>query len=302
MAFAVDSDRLARSPCRGIRLPAVEPRQVRVITAEELAGLADAMGPDFSLMGWLGAVLGLRWGEVAGLRVGCLDLPRRTLAVVEQVTRGRGGVPVLSAPKSAAGRRMLTMPDALVAMVVAHLARRRLTATDLGALLFCNTKGGPLDYSKWRRRVWLPACGVAGLAGLGFHDLRRANATAMVRARVDLKTAQTRLGHSDPRLTLAIYAQATTEGDEEAAERLGERLMGGTEGPAARGMDAGCSRTAPNRNTRRIPSDQQRCESGRRDSNPRPQRPERCALTKLRYFPEGGMLSDPNGTATGSGR
>jgi hypothetical protein len=28
--------------------------------------------------------------------------------------------------------------------------------------------------------------------------------------------------------------------------------------------------------------------SGRRDSNPRPQRPERCALTKLRYFPSGG--------------
>ena len=28
--------------------------------------------------------------------------------------------------------------------------------------------------------------------------------------------------------------------------------------------------------------------SGRGDLNPRPQRPERCALTKLRYFPEGG--------------
>jgi len=37
---------------------------------------------------------------------------------------------------------------------------------------------------------------------------------------VDLKTAQTRLGHSDPRLTLAVYAQATTEGDRVAAERL----------------------------------------------------------------------------------
>jgi hypothetical protein len=33
-------------------------------------------------------------------------------------------------------------------------------------------------------------------------------------------------------------------------------------------------------------------ESGRGDLNPRPQRPERCALTKLRYFP----LSQPNGT------
>ncbi len=75
MAFAVDSDRLARSPCRGVRLPAVEPRQVRVINAEELAALADAMGPGFSLMGWLGAVLGLRWGEVAGLRVAVSSCP-----------------------------------------------------------------------------------------------------------------------------------------------------------------------------------------------------------------------------------
>ena len=30
--------------------------------------------------------------------------------------------------------------------------------------------------------------------------------------------------------------------------------------------------------------------SGRRDLNPRPQRPERCALTKLRYFPVDRLL------------
>ena len=29
----------------------------------------------------------------------------------------------------------------------------------------------------------------------------------MVADRIDLKTAQARLGHSDPRLTLAVYAQ-----------------------------------------------------------------------------------------------
>ncbi len=34
--------------------------------------------------------------------------------------------------------------------------------------------------------------------------------------------------------------------------------------------------------------------SGRRDSNPRPQRPERCALTKLRYFPVRESLVDRN--------
>lgn len=62
----------------------------------------------------------------------------------------------------------------------------------------------------------------------GFHDLRRTNATAMVLDGVDVKTAQTRLGHSDPRLTLAIYAQATSQGDRAAAEKLGSRLMEST--------------------------------------------------------------------------
>jgi integrase len=43
---------------------------------------------------------------------------------------------------------------------------------------------------------------------------------------VDLKTAEARLGHSDPRLTLAVYAQATAEADKDAAERLGHRFFG----------------------------------------------------------------------------
>jgi hypothetical protein len=44
-------------------------------------------------------------------------------------------------------------------------------------------------------------------------DLRRASATALVTAGVDLKPIQTRLGHSDPHLSLAVCAQATTAAD-----------------------------------------------------------------------------------------
>ena len=44
-------------------------------------------------------------------------------------------------------------------------------------------------------------------------------------AGVDVKTVQARLGHSDPRLTLAVYAQATTEADRAAADLLGDRFM-----------------------------------------------------------------------------
>lgn len=42
---------------------------------------------------------------------------------------------------------------------------------------------------------------------------------------VDVKTAQSRLGHSDPRMTLAVYAQATTDADRRAAERVGEYFL-----------------------------------------------------------------------------
>ena len=226
--YAVESDLVLRSPCRGIRLPAVEPGATRIVGQGDLIRLANSMPEEFAPMVWLGAVLGLRWGEVAGLRVGRIDLLRRTVTVAEQVTRGIGGVGFVSPPKSAAGHRTLTIPVALTDLLSAHLAQRGLTGADADAFLFANADGGPLDYSNWRRRVWLPAAENADLTSVGFHDLRRTNATAMVLDGVDVKTAQARLGHSDPRLTLAIYAQATGEGDRSAAEKLGARLMPAT--------------------------------------------------------------------------
>ncbi len=231
--YAVDRELLLRSPTIGVRLPTVEAIERRIPTPEDVAALAETVGPDYEPMVWIGAVLGLRWGEVAGLRVGRLDFLRSTLLVAEQLTRGEAGRMVSSEPKSAAGRRTVTVPGWLMGRLGEHLARRGLTGADTDAFVFVTATGQPVRYSNWRRRVWNPAAAAVGLGnvtqnggrqrydGIGFHDLRRANATALVAEGVDIKTAQTRLGHSNPRLTLAIYAQATSEGDRAAAERLG---------------------------------------------------------------------------------
>lgn len=61
--------------------------------------------------------------------------------------------------------------------------------------------------------------------GLSFHDLRRANATGLVAEGVDVKTAQTMLGHSEARLTLDVYAQAVVKLGEAAAEAMGARFL-----------------------------------------------------------------------------
>jgi integrase len=224
--YAVDQDYIARSPCRNIKLPEPATLRRRVPTGAELASLADELGPSYGAMAYVGAVLGLRWGEVAGLRVGRVDFLRSTVTVTEQITRGERGVHAFGPPKSRAGKRTLAMPEGLTAMLAEHLARRGLSGADADELVFvAHHDDGPLRYDPWRRRVWQQACDRSGLAGLTFHDLRRTNATALVADGVDLKTAQTRLGHSDARLTLGLYAQATTDGDRAAADTLGRRFF-----------------------------------------------------------------------------
>lgn len=243
-SYAVAGDLLVRTPCRNVKLPAVAKQDRHQLTPDDVARVAEAVGPEYGAMVYLGAVLGLRWGEVAGLRVGRLDQLRGTLAVEEQIVRGEKGRPGVGPPKSAAGRRTLTMPKALVDILAEHLRRRGLTAADSTGYVFAASDGGPLDYTNWRRRVWIPATqkaelpGVAfkprrpdadpeepGVPDINFHDLRRAAATALVAGGVDVKTAQDRLGHSDSRLTLDLYAQVTTEADRAAAKVMGERFF-----------------------------------------------------------------------------
>jgi integrase len=87
-------------------------------------------------MVYLGA-FGLRWGEIAGLRVSRLDFLRYAISVDAQVTRGLHGRMIESDPKTRAGRRLsLAIPDWLLAMLVEGLAARGLVAGDDDAFVF----------------------------------------------------------------------------------------------------------------------------------------------------------------------
>jgi integrase len=223
MNYAEDSEIIARSPCRRIRLPQVSPRTAEILDAERLAELAGAMG-SYGPMAYLG-VFGLRWGEIAGLRVGRLDFLRQTIVIDHQVTRGLRGEMIEGDPKTKAGRRSsLALPDWLMAMLANVLTERGLTMGTPEAFVFVSPDGARLHYSNWRRRVWLPAREATGLLGLNFHDLKHTAGTALLEEGVNIKTAQERLGHANPRTTLEVYAQATQEADREAADRLGQRF------------------------------------------------------------------------------
>jgi integrase len=196
------------------------------LLADHVVAIAEAHPEEHAPTVWIGAVLGWRWEEVAGLRVGALDLLRGTATVVETNIRDAKDRLLVGKPKSLASKRTVAMPEALVEVLAAHMAAMGLTAADSDRLLFEAPGGGPLRYANWRARVWLPAVKAAQCEGAGCHDLRRANATQLVAGGTDPKTAQTRLGHSDIRLTLGLYPDAVDTADRKAAESLGDVFLG----------------------------------------------------------------------------
>ena len=224
-SYAESCELILRSPCRNIRLPAVSPREAEILTSAQIETLAESLGV-YGPMAYL-AALGLRWGEIAGLRVGRIDFLRGTVTIITQRTRGERGRMIEHTPKTRAGRRSLSVPGWTMTMLAEHLAHRGLTGGDPEALVFVSPAGDPLHYSNWRRRVWLPTVAAVGFAGLTFHDLKHTAATILVEEGVDVKTAQVRLGHASPYTTLKVYAQVTERADRAAADRVGERLRPG---------------------------------------------------------------------------
>jgi integrase len=63
-----------------------------------------------------------------------------------------------------------------------------------------------------------------GDSGMLTSRFRHANASLMDELSVPMKVRQRRLGHSDPRLTMNVYAHMASADDERIAEQLGEML------------------------------------------------------------------------------
>lgn len=217
LQFAVERELIQRSPCRAIKLPADTGEEKQVVSIDELHRLADAVGPDWRAFIYLAGVLGLRFGEVAGLRRRDVDLERAEVSVRQTLTEVAGRV-TIGPPKSRASVRTVAAPTPLVAELVSYCERRSIESPD--ALLFVNRAGQPLRRGDFRAAVFLPALRRTGLEGLTFHGLRHSAATQWVASGIDIRTVQAWLGHANPQLVLRLYAHASSSAGRQAAEVL----------------------------------------------------------------------------------
>ena len=196
------------------------------LTPEEVTRLAPRTGHRYAPMIFTAAMLGLRFCECAALRVGRIDLDAEPSRSRKASWRRRAACSTATRRSRVRGDERCACQGRSSRCSKSHLEAVAINRDDERALVFTSPTGGPLRYSNFRKRVWYPAVERAGLPPIGFHDLRRTAATVLVANNIDMKTAQVRLGHANPALTLKIYAQATTSQDRAAAAMIDSYFVG----------------------------------------------------------------------------
>lgn len=126
---------------------------------------------------------------------------------------------VTGPPKSAAGRRDVTIPVFLLPDVAAHLDT--FTAAGPQALVFTGPKGAQLRRSNFTG-AWNKATTAAALSGFHFHDLRHTGNVLAGEAGANLRELMDRMGHSTTRAAY-IYQHRTMQRDRMIADAMSKR-------------------------------------------------------------------------------
>ncbi|KJL44994.1 site-specific integrase [Microbacterium trichothecenolyticum] len=208
LKFAVRDRKLTRNPAEDIKLPRITKRRRGYLTHEQVAVLVEAAADWGDLLATL-AYTGLRWGELAALRVKNVDLAHRRLSIVESVSE-IGGTLAWGTPKSDESR-VVVAPSFLVAPL-----KRRMTGKRGDDLVFTTLTGTPMRNNNFRHRVFNPALAKVREQDPLFpvvtpHDLRHTAASLAVSAGANVKAVQRMLGHASAAMTLDVYADLFDE-------------------------------------------------------------------------------------------
>ncbi|TMD04188.1 MAG: site-specific integrase [Chloroflexi bacterium] len=217
---------VARNVAALVRPPQKPAHEMRTLTQPEVGALfAAAAGDRLEALWVLAATVGMRQGELLGLRWRDVDLDRGVLGVCGSLTRGPQGL-MITDPKTARSRRRVALPAIAVEALRRHRATQAGERLRAGAawtdrdLVFSNGLGGPLTADKLLRARFRPLLRKAGLPPIRFHDLRHTAATRLLEQGVHPKVVSEMLGHASVAITLDIYSHVSPDLQRQAVSAL----------------------------------------------------------------------------------
>lgn len=164
---------------------------------------------------FLGAMCGLRKGEILALRWRAINFDRNMIEVEHSLTNRDA----LKDPKTAAGKRTVPMPR-MVAEALS--AWRPFAKEDDRGLIFRTATGRHFTDNNFYKSFWHPLLLRAGIADDNgcrrhFHALRHFAGSTWLAGGVSLPEVSRLLGHANMSITARVYSHAVAEVHHQAA-------------------------------------------------------------------------------------
>ncbi|MGW0865637.1 site-specific integrase [Streptomyces sp. NPDC002611] len=205
-------------------------REIEPLTAKEGRQLLTAARDNRLWAAYELAVrIGLRRGELLGLRWSDVDLHEGVLTVRQALQRV-GGELLIVAPKTQRSARRVALPsECVTALRAQQLADREAAGSNwkrtAQGLVFTTKNGTPIE-PRNRNRSFEALCVRAGVRRVRFHDLRHTCASLLHEQGADARMIMEVVGRSSIRVTMDIYTFVWLDSQRSAFDRVGDALRG----------------------------------------------------------------------------
>jgi len=232
LSTAVHWQVLLNNPCNRVKPPKIEKKEARYldeVQAAELLRCLDNEDIKYRLIINLFLYLGMRRGELCGLKWSDVDFDNRLIHIQRSnlYTKDKGIFE--DTTKNNSSERVVKTDNEIIKLLAEYKIKcnaDRVNAgdrwTDTG-YIFTQWNGTPIHPGSITSWFW-KFIKKYNLPPISAHSLRHTNATLLIANGTDLRTVSKRLGHSNMATTSIIYAHAVKSADERAAEALQDIL------------------------------------------------------------------------------
>jgi integrase len=219
---------LGRNPAHSATLPRREQKEMKNLSEQQVGlFLVAASASRYRSLYHLAVTTGMRISELRGLKWEDIDWSKGAIKVCRQLQEAAGkGLP-FSEPKTRSGYRTIKVGETTLRDLQEHRQRMAVERAVAGSnwsendLIFTSNRGTPFSQSnvyKDFRRV----LAAANLPRIRIHDLRHTAASLMLNRGIPVLVVSKRLGHSNPSVTLNVYAHTSVDMQNEAASLMDE--------------------------------------------------------------------------------
>lgn len=227
---AVGWNKLSRSPATKVKGPRPEQTRVMAWSPAELTRFLNHVTNDRLTALWrLGAMTGMRRGELCGLRWQDVDLEASTLRVEQQALPTPGAV-TFGSPKSKRSRRTITLDTETIGALREHRDRQLVEQALAGDVyeyeldLVFPDELGRVTHPNAISNQFVVRRKAAGIPVGSIHVLRHTHATIALETRCPLHVVAARLGDR-PETLLATYAHLLPTSDAAVADAVAAAIV-----------------------------------------------------------------------------